>query len=105
MDEIIKQIAQIDSVAVSNRRNSEQALQDKRKAYENQMKDYYQTSIQKAHEKADKLYQQIVSLGQDGHSVESEKCRKSVVAIQNYYREIEETLLNEVFNELFKVEG
>ena len=30
MEEIIKQIAQIDSVAVSNKENSEQALKDRR---------------------------------------------------------------------------
>ncbi|MBP3888935.1 MAG: hypothetical protein J6F30_15015 [Cellulosilyticum sp.] len=105
MDDIIKQIAQIDSVAVSNRRNSEEALQEKRKAYEKQMSDYYETRIQKAKEKAEQIYSQIVSSGEDEHHIESEKSRKSMVTIQNYYTEIEQTLLDEVFNELFKVEG
>ena len=105
MEEIIKQIAQIDSVAVSNRQNSERALQEKRKAYEEQMETYRQKTLQTAHQKADEIYRQIIQSGEKGSYVESEKSRRSAVVMQNYYAEIKETLLNEVFHELFEVEG
>lgn len=104
MNEIIKQIAQIDSVAVSNRRNSEQALKERKEQYEKEMLDYREESLKKANERANEIYNQIIVTGETGHNLEEEKCKKLALAIQNRYLELEETLLNEVFNELFRVE-
>ena len=83
MNEMIKQIAQIDSVAVSNRRNSEQALKERKEQYEKEILDYN---------------------GETDHNLEEEKCKKLARAVQNRYLELEEILLNQVFNELFRVE-
>ena len=105
MEEIIKQIAQIDSVAVSNRANSDRALKEKRQKYENEMLVYREERIQSAHKQAEELYHQIIMTGETGNHLEIEKCKKSALETQNRYLEIEEALLNEVFNELFRVEG
>lgn len=101
MEEIIKQIAQIDSVAVSNRNNSEQALKEKRHQYEEEMRLYRENSLKKAEEKAKEIYKEIVSLGESGNQVEAAKCRQNTQAVTNKYLESEELLLKEVLNELF----
>lgn len=104
MNEIIKQIAQIDSVAISNRRNSEQALKERKEQYEKEMLDYREESLRRANERANEIYNQIIETGETGHSLEEEKCKKLALVAQNRYLEIEEILLNEVFNQLFRVE-
>lgn len=104
MNEIIKQIAQIDSVAISNRRNSEQALKERKEQYEKEMFDYREESLRRANERANEIYNQIIETGETGHSLEEEKCKKLALVAQNRYLEIEEILLNEVFNQLFRVE-
>ena len=105
MEEIIKQIAQIDSVAVSNKENSEQALKDRREQYEKEIIAYREETLTKAKERAEELYNEIIMTGKTGNSLETEKSRKTAVVTQNKYFEIEPVLLNEVFNEIFRVEG
>lgn len=104
MNEIIKQIAQIDSVAISNRRNSEQALKERKEQYEKEMLNYREESLRRANERANEIYNQIIETGETGHSLEEEKCKKLALVAQNRYLEIEKILLNEVFNQLFRVE-
>lgn len=105
MEEIIKQIAQIDSVADSNRKNSDEALKEKKQQYEKEMADYRGETIAKAEERAQELYNQIVNAGKTEHNLEKEKSKKLALAAHNRYLEIEETLLNEIFSQLFGVEG
>lgn len=104
MNEMIKQIAQIDSVAISNRRNSEQALKERKEQYEKEMLAYREESLKRANERANEIYNQIIETGETGHSLEEEKCKKLALVAQNRYLEIEEILLNEVFDQLFRVE-
>lgn len=104
MNEMIKQIAQIDSVAISNKRNSEQALKEKKEQYEKEILDYREESLKKANEKANEIYNQIIATGKIDHHLEEEKCKESAQAVQNRYLELEEVLLNQVFNGLFRVE-
>lgn len=105
MEEIIKQIAQIDSIAVNTKANGEEALKDKKQQYEKEMADYREETLSKARERAQDLYNEIVNAGETGHELEEEKSRKSALVAQNRYLEIEASLLNEVFGELFGVEG
>lgn len=105
MNEIIKQIAQIDSVAVSNRKDSEQALKEKKERYEREILAYREENLKKANERANEIYSQIIETGETGHSLEEEKCKKLALVAQNRYLEVEEKLLNEIFDELFRVEG
>ena len=104
MNEIIKQIAQIDSVAVSNRKNSEQALKERKEQYEKEILDYREASLKRANEKANEIYNQIIGTSETGHHLEEEQYKKLSLVAQSRYLEIEETLLNEVFDELFRVE-
>lgn len=105
MEEIIKQIAQIDSVAVSNRENSEQALKERRQNYEREMQTYREERLKKAKEQADRLYNEMVMNGEADHSLERDKSKRATEELQNRYAEIEKVLLNEVFDQLFGVEG
>ena len=105
MNEIIKQIVQIDSVAVSNKKSSEQALKEKKEQYEKEILTYREESLRKANERANEIFNQIIESGKTSYNLEEEKCRKLSLVAQNRYLEIEETLLNEVFEELFRVEG
>lgn len=105
MDEIIKQIAQIDSAAVNNKKNNEQALNEKREQYEKEILTYREEHLRKAQERAQELYNQIIATGESNHDLEEEKSKKLALAAQNRYLEVEKALLDEVFNELFRVEG
>lgn len=105
MEDMIKQIAQIDSVAVNTRKNNEQALKEKKQQYENEMTSYREETLAKAKKQAEEIYEQIVSSGMTGHNLEEEKCKKLALVAQNKYLRVEDVLLNEVFDELFGVEG
>lgn len=103
MEEIIRQIAQIDAVAASNRKNSEQALNEKRNQYEEEMRIYRETSLATAEEKAKEIYREIVSLGKSGNQLEAEKSKQNAQAVMNHYIKSEEQLLKEVLDDILKV--
>lgn len=105
MNEMIKQIAQIDSAAVSNRRNSEQALIEKKEKYEKEMLNYREERLKIANERAREIYNQMIESGEKEYYLQEEKCKQLVLVAQNRYLELEEVLLEEVFNKLFKVEA
>lgn len=105
MDDIIRQIAQIDSVAVNNKKSNEQTLKSKREQYEKEISSYREEQLKKAHERADELYKEIIATGEAAYCLEEEKCKKLALEAHNRYLGIESTLLNEVFEELFRVEG
>lgn len=105
MEEIIKQIAQIDSVAASNRKNSEQALKEKRHQYEEEIRLYRESSLKRANEKAKEIYKEIVSLGESGNQVEAQKCKQDTQAVVQHYEASEKKLLEEVLSELFKIKS
>lgn len=105
MNEMIKQIAQIDSAAVSNRRNSEQALIEKKEKYEKEMLNYREERLKNANERAREIYGQMIESGEREYHLQEEKCKQLVLVAQNRYLELEEVLLEEVFNKLFKVEA
>ena len=105
MNEMIKQIAQIDFAAVSNRRNSEQTLKEKKEKYEKEMMDYREERLKNAHERAKEIYNQMIESGEKEHDLQEEKCKQLALVAQNRYLELEDSLLEEVFNKLFKVEA
>lgn len=103
MEEIIKQIAQIDSVAASNRKNSEQALKEKRHQYEEEIRLYRESSLKKANERAKEIYKEIVNLGESGNQLEAKKCKQDTQAVIEHYKAAEAQLLKEVLSDLFKI--
>lgn len=105
MEDIIKQIVQIDSVALNTKQLNEENLKLKREQYEKEMSDYRDQVLGNAYKRADEVYNQIVSAGTKEYDLEEEKCRKVVLVVENHYLQIEETLLSNTFKELFGVEG
>ena len=105
MEDIIKQIVQIDSVALNTRKGNEEALRLKKEQYEKEITSYRKDTLQRAQERANEIYEQIVATGISGHNLEEEKCKKTALAVENRYLQIEEQLLQEVFKELFEEEG
>ena len=105
MNEMIKQIAQIDSAAVSNRRNSEQNLKEKQEKYEKEILDYREERLKAAQERGKEIYNQMIESGQKELTLQEEKTKQLTLIAENRYLELEETLLEEVFNKLFKVEA
>lgn len=105
MEDIIKQIVQIDTVALNTRRGNEEALRLKKEEYEKQIEAYKESTLAEAREKAKEVYDQIVSVGMTRHHFEEEKCKKISLAVENHYLQVEEALLKQVFEELVAVEG
>lgn len=105
MEEIIKQIVQIDSVAMGTRKSNEETLRLKKEQYEKEMSAYKEEVISKARQRAGEVYEQIVGAGMQNYQLEEEKCKQSALAIENRYLQVEECLLGSLFNEIFKVEG
>ena len=105
MEDIIKQIVQIDSVALNTKKLTEESLKLKREQYEKEISDYRDEVITRAYKRADEVYEQIVSTGTQQHDLEEQKCKKIALVVENRYLQIEETLLQNTFNELFGVEG
>lgn len=105
MEDIIKQIVQIDSVALNTKKLNEESLKLKREQYEKEISDYRDEVITRAYKRADEVYEQIVSAGTQQHDLEEQKCKKIALVVENRYLQIEETLLKNTFNELFGVEG
>ena len=105
MEDIIKQIVQIDSVALNTKKLNEENLKLKQEQYEKEINDYKEQVLANAYKQADEIYEQIITTGTKEYSLEEEKCKKIALTIENRYLQIEEILLKDTFNELFKVEG
>ncbi len=105
MEDIIKQIVQIDSVALNTKKLNEESLKLKREQYEKEISDYREEMLTHAYKRADEVYEQVVSGGTQQYELEEEKCKKVVLGLKNRYLQIEEILLKNTFNELFGVEG
>lgn len=104
MQDIVKQIIQIDSIAYTTKQNNEEMLKEKRQQYEEQMRVYREETIEKAQQRADELYNQIVEAGMHQYQMEEEKSKQVALLIENRYLQIEKSLLDRIFNELFNVE-
>ncbi|MDF2614954.1 MAG: hypothetical protein K0S71_2740 [Clostridia bacterium] len=105
MEDIIKQIIQIDSTALNTKHTNEESLRLKREHYEEQMKIYKEDVLKKANARAEELYNQIVESGMGQYKIEEEKSKQAALLIENRYLQIEDALLDKIFSELFMVEG
>ncbi len=105
MEEIIKQIIEIDSIALNTKKCNEEALKSRQAQYEKEIDSYREEKIKAAKKRAHEIYEQIVEAGISGHNLEEEKCKKNSLIVENRYLQIEEELLKEVLNELLGMEG
>jgi hypothetical protein len=104
MEEIIKQIIQIDSVALNTKQKNEEELKLRKKVYEEEMKQYKENKLTRAQKKADELYTQIIENALTEAQFQEEKSKKMALGIQNRYLQSESVLLDKIFKELFLVE-
>lgn len=104
MEEIIKQIIQIDSVALNTKQKNEEELKLRKKVYEEEMKQYKENKLARARKKADELYTQIIENALTEAQFQEEKSKKMALGIQNRYLQSESVLLDKIFKELFLVE-
>lgn len=105
MEDIIKQIVQIDSAALSTRKDNEQLLKLRQEQYEKKMEDYKKEVFEKAELKANAIYEQILGESMKQFHLEEEKNKHRVLTMENHYVEVKDQLLKEVFMKLFGVEG
>lgn len=105
MEEILNQIIQIDSSALIAKQKNEELIKFKQDQYEEKIKKYRDEVIQKANERAEELYKQIIENGMKQYQIEEEKNKQVELAMKNRYLQIEEKLLEQLFNEIFVTEG
>lgn len=104
MEDIIKQIVQIDSIAFNTKLNNEESLKFKKEQYEEQIKAYQEEVLKNTKERAEELYTQIVESGMQQYQLEEEKSKQKALMIENRYLQVEKALLDKIFKELFLVE-
>ena len=80
-------------------------LRLKKEQYEKEIAEYKENTLREAEKRAKEIYEQIVATGVSGHNLEEEKCKKVALAVENRYLQVEEGLLQEVFEQLIGVEG
>ncbi|MDF2877263.1 MAG: hypothetical protein K0S30_359 [Clostridia bacterium] len=104
MEDIIKQIIQIDSVALNTKQKNEEEVQLRKQEYEEEIKQYKEDKLVRAKKKADELYSQIIENALTEAQFQEEKSKKMALSIQNRYLQSENILLDKIFKELFLVE-
>ncbi|MHC1750217.1 MAG: hypothetical protein AB9856_18265 [Cellulosilyticaceae bacterium] len=105
MEEIIKQIMDIDEATLNSKRQNEQTIKQKKESYENQIAQYKEEKMKEAQEKAQLLQEQIIETGKQEYHLHEEKSKKNAMLLENKYIQIENSLLDQVFEELFGVVG
>ena len=105
MEDIIQEIVKIDSRVYANKVQSEERIEERKKYYETQMESYEKERLKKAEEKGEKLYKQIIEASEQQFKFEEEKAKQLSLLIENKYLQIEEPMLEEIFEKLFAVEA
>lgn len=105
MEEIIKQIAQIDAVAFNTKKANEEALQKRKQHYEKELTEYKEEALAKAKKEAEKAYEEIMQSGKAAYEAEEKQCKRLTLHVKDHYLKVRERLLNQVFEELFEMEG
>lgn len=105
MEEIIKEIVKIDSNAMENKKQQENRINERKAYYEAQIAAYEKEWIEDAKEKAEKTYQDIIAAANEQYKFEEERAKKQVLLIENKYLQVEGSLLDTVFKQLFTMEA
>lgn len=105
MEDIVKQIADIDSIAEEKRKSVEDNIKDSKEKYEKQMATYKKEHIEAANAEAKRIIDDLVSQGEAIAAAEEAKSQSIIKKVKDAYVKIEDGLLDEIFNELFEVEG
>lgn len=105
MEDIIKEIINIDSNALESKKQQEDRINERKAYYEAQMLAYENERLASARKAADEIYENIIKAAQEQYKFEEEKAKKQVLLIENKYLQVEGPLLEQVFNKLFLVEA
>lgn len=101
MKEIIEQISRIDALAFENEQKNKTILANEKQRYEDEIKNYRDNELAAANEKAEIIYQQIVSDAKNEYQIQEEKIKKISGQINNKYLKVENDVIKEVFEKLF----
>lgn len=105
MEDIIQEIAKIDSRVHMSKTQSEARIEVRRKYYEEQMETYEKERLKEAAQKGEELYNSIIAASEQQFKFEEEKAKQISLLIENKYLQVEQTMLTEIFNKLFAVEA
>ena len=101
MKEIIEQISRIDALAFENEQKNKTILANEKQRYEDEIKNYRDNELAAANEKAEIIYQQIVSDAKNEYQIQEEKIKKISGQINNKYLKVKNDVIKEVFEKLF----
>lgn len=105
MEDIINQIIQIDSVAFENSKKNEEFLIQKRQEYEKKISNYRLDKLALAKKNAELIYENIQANVEKEENVQKEKVKKVSMQIEKKYLQVEDELMQKIFNKLFVLEG
>ena len=105
MEDIINQIIQIDSIAFENKKKNEEFLIKKKQEYENKLTSYRNEKLAIANKKADLIYKSIEDDLEKEESLQKEKIKKISIQIENRYLQVENDVIQKIFQKLFVLEG
>lgn len=98
---IIEQISRIDAVAFENEQKNKSILANEKQNYENEIKNYRDINLAAADEKAEMIYQKIVSDAKNEYQIQEEMIKKISNQINSKYLMVEKDVIKEVFEKLF----
>lgn len=105
MNEIINQIIQIDSSAYENKIKNEEFLLKKKQEYESTLSSYRNEKLEDAKLKAQTSVDEAEAFVAETENKEKEKIIQISAKIEKNYRIAEKSLIQEIFNKLFVLEG
>lgn len=105
MEDIINQIMQIDSIAFENKKKNEEFLIKKKQEYENQLVSYRNEKIALAKKRAELIYENIEVNLEKEKNLQEEKIKKISIQMENRYSQVENDVIQKIFNKLFVLEG
>ena len=97
MQEIIDEIVKIDSRVYRATNDSEERVKARQEYYENQMATYEKERLANASAKGEKVYNQIVDAAMQQFKFEEEKGKQIELLIENRYIQVEESMLEVIF--------
>lgn len=105
MEDIIQEIVKIDSRVYASKTQSEERIETRRKYYEEQMQKYEEERLQEAEKRAEELYKNSIVGAEQQAQFEEEKAKQMSLLIENRYLQVEEKMLQALFDKLFMTEG
>lgn len=105
MNDIIKQIIEIDSVAFEKKNSNEKLLIKKKQEYENQISSYHKEKIEEAKQKAQVIADNVDEFIKESEKQESERIVNISSKIGTNYKNSENELIETIFNKIFALEG